>query len=305
MRRGLVSAVALTCCLVPICAACAPTVDGSTAPNASALSASAVPDGVDYVALGDSYTAGPLIPTLTGTPSGCFRSTANYPALVATAIKPATFTDVSCSGATTAHLRQAQRVNVGGSNPPQSQALGPQTDLVTIGIGGNDIGFVDIVNTCAQLSRTDPKGAACRDRYTAGGVDELAARIATVAPKVAAALATVRERAPAARVLVVGYPTLMPDSGPGCFPTVPFTAGDVAYLRQVEGRLNAMLADQAQRAGANFVDTYTPSIGHDWCQPSGTKWVEPLQATEPAAPVHPNAAGMQATARAVLAALGR
>jgi len=84
---------------------------------------------------------------------------------------------------------------------------------------------------------------------------------------------------------------------------VPFSAGDVAYLREVEKRLNAMLADEADDAGVEFVDTYTPTIGHDVCIPTGKRWVEGLVPTAPAAPVHPNALGMTAMAAAVSEAL--
>jgi lysophospholipase L1-like esterase len=298
-------AAALTACAV-MASACTSNVTATPSAESSSPEATPVPPGLNYVALGDSYTAGPLIPTLTGTPTGCFRSTANYPALVAEVIRPASVKDVSCGGAATADLTRSQAVSVGGgANIPQLQALAPTTDLVTLGIGGNDIGFIEIVNTCARLSKTEPAGAACRDHYLAGGADQLAARITATAPKVAAALRAVRATAPTARVLLVGYPVLAPDSGPGCFPDVPFTAGDVAYLRTVEQRLNAMLAEQARATGATYVDTYTPSVGHDWCQPTGTKWVEALNPTSPAAPAHPNALGMQATARAVLAVLGR
>jgi hypothetical protein len=64
-----------------------------------------------------------------------------------------------------------------------------------------------------------------------------------------------------------------------------------------------MLAEQASRAGAEFVDTYTPSIGHDACQLPGTKWVEGLVPTAPAAPVHPNALGMREIGGIVVDAL--
>jgi len=68
-------------------------------------------------------------------------------------------------------------------------------------------------------------------------------------------------------------------------------------------QLNAALAAQAGSAGAAFVDTYTPSIGHDACQLPGTRWVEPVLPLAPAAPVHPNAMGMAGMAAAVLQAL--
>ena len=61
----------------------------------------------------------------------------------------------------------------------------------------------------------------------------------------------------------------------------------------------------AKRNHARYVDVYKPTIGHDVCQPVGTRWVEGLKPTSPAAPIHPNALGESAMAKAVLAALGR
>ena len=255
-----------------------------------------------YVALGDSYAAGPLIPVPTGEPAGCLRSNRNYPSVVAKTLGIADFRDVSCSGATTENITGPQDVPL-GQNAPQLEALTSDTELVTISIGGNDIGFTGIVTECAQRSPLQPTGSACKDHYTAGGTDELAQRIEEAAPQVAGVLAAVDERSPDARVLLVGYPAILPDEGPGCFPVVPFSPGDVAYLREVEKSLNAMLADEAARAGAEFVDTYTPSIGHDACQPPGTKWVEGLVPTAPAAPVHPNALGMAQIGAVVAAAV--
>ena len=289
----LASAVGLAVAVVAI---------GVTVPAAAA--AEEGPAGMaSYVALGDSYTAGPLIPVQTGQPPGCLRSDRNYPSLVAARLGLVDFRDVSCSGATTADLHEPQEVT-GGANPPQLDALTDATSLVTVGIGGNDIGFGEILETCSALSSSNLGGAACRDYYTAGGTDRLAERIAATEPKVIRALATIADRAPDAFVLLVGYPVILPDEGPGCYPLVPFSPGDVAYLRDTARALNAMLAGAAEQAGAEFVDTYTPSIGHDVCRPPGVKWVEGLVATSPAAPVHPNALGMQATARAVLGQLG-
>src|SRR5918992_6012306 len=66
-----------------------------------------------YVALGDSFTSGPLIPVQYGTPLGCLRSTNNYPALLARRLNPGTFVDVSCGGADTADMTSAQDVTPG------------------------------------------------------------------------------------------------------------------------------------------------------------------------------------------------
>jgi lysophospholipase L1-like esterase len=255
-----------------------------------------------YVALGDSYAAGPLIPLQTGLPAGCQRSSRNYPSIVAEKLAVAAFRDVSCSGAATEHLHGPQSVPH-GVNDAQLDALSRDTELVTLSIGGNDIGFGEIVTECAQRSPQQPAGSACMDHYTAGGHDELTERIDAAAIDVREALAEIRERSPHARVLLVGYPVILPDDGPGCFPVVPFSAGDVAFLRKTQKRLNAMLAAEADALGAGYVDTYTPSIGHDMCRLPGAKWVEGLVPTAPAAPVHPNALGMAAMAASVVEAL--
>ena len=260
--------------------------------------------GQNYVALGDSFTSGPLIPRLTGSPLGCLRSNHDYPSLVAAAIGPSSFRDVSCQGADTTNMTGPEGVGI-GTNPPQLHALGKATTLVTLGIGGNDIAFSDIVLVCSALSFTNPFGAPCKGHYTSGGTDRLARAVAQTGPKVAAVLADIHRLAPAARVLVVGYPVIVPSTGRGCWPLVPFAFGDVPYLRGVELKLNQMLASEAAAHGATYVNTYTDSIGHDVCQAPGTKWMEGIVPTMPAAPVHPNALEEKAMARQVLAALGR
>jgi lysophospholipase L1-like esterase len=254
-----------------------------------------------YVALGDSYAAGPGIPTQVD--AACERSDHDYPSLVAVTMGEASFDDVSCSGATTADLAGSQATSSGVAEPPQLDALSPATTLVTLTIGGNDIGFAGVGATCALLSLTDPIGAPCEAHYTAGGSDQLAAAIAATGPRVAAVLAAIRRRSPRARILVVGYPDLLPVSGPGCWPIVPLAVGDIPYLNGVEVALNGMVAGQAAAAGDTYVDTYTPSIGHDMCQFLGPKWVEGFLPTQPAAPLHPNENGMQAMAADVVAAL--
>jgi lysophospholipase L1-like esterase len=256
---------------------------------------------VDYVALGDSYAAGPLIPLQYGSPPGCARSDHNYPAVASRALRTRSFVDVSCSGARTEHLTEPQETGA-GTNPPQLDALSARTDLVTVTTGGNDIGFGEIVETCATRSPTEPEGAACRDFYNSGGTDELAARIDATAPEIQAALQGIRKRSPDAEVLLVGYPTIVPDDGSGCFPREPFSPGDTQYLRDTTKRLNDMLAAEAARAGVEYVDTYTPTIGRDICAPPEKKFVEGLTPTSPAAPMHPNARGMKAMAKAVVRA---
>ncbi|MCC3771303.1 SGNH/GDSL hydrolase family protein [Streptomyces sp. UNOC14_S4] len=276
---------------------------GAVAALAAAAAAPAAaqtprPGGERYVALGDSYTSGPGIPQQSG--GDCLRSSVNYPALTSAKLGTATFKDVSCSGAKTDDMWQAQ-----GANPAQLNTLDKRTTLVTLGIGGNDIGFSGIIETCAKLSASDPAGAPCKKQYTANGGDELDGRIAGAATKVAKVLKGIHQRAPFARVVLVGYPSIMPDNGVGCFPKLPMAAGDVPYLRDTEKKLNAMLQQQAAKAHVRYADTYTPTVGHDVCTPKDDRWVEGVQPENPAAPFHPNAKGEAAMAGAVLKATGR
>ena len=106
--------------------------------------------------------------------------------------------------------------------------------MVTLTIGGDDMGFSGIMETCAALSLTDLFGDPCQRHYTAGGTDLLAAAINATAPKVAAVLQGIHARAPLARVLLVGYPDILPSTGDGCLPVVPLAFGDVPYLRGLE-----------------------------------------------------------------------
>ncbi|WP_399946369.1 SGNH/GDSL hydrolase family protein [Streptomyces sp. BBFR25] len=249
-----------------------------------------------YVALGDSYASAPLIPTQID--ARCLRSNQNYPSLAAEATGAA-LTDVSCAGATTAHMRTAQ-----GSAPAQLDALSRSTDAVTVTIGGNDIGFSDVLRTCASVSASDPDGAPCRAHFTGTGTDAITRSVRQTAPKVAQVLRDIHRRSPHARVVVVGYPDLFPDDGVGCTSSaVPLAAGDFSYLRDKEKELNTMLARQARRHGASYVDTYRPTVGHDLCRPTDTRWIETFAPERPAAPVHPNALGEKAMARAVGRAL--
>lgn len=255
-----------------------------------------------YVSLGDSYTAGPLIPNQSG--GLCLRSDRNYPSLTAAAIGASAFADASCSGSTTVEMTQPQTDLGVTINAPELDSVTSGTSLVTLGIAGNDIGFVNIIETCAEESLTNPFGDPCTAHYTAGGTDQLSQMISATGPKVAAVLQQIHQRAPHAAVYVVGYPDILPERNNGCWPIVPIAYGDVSYLRQTEKELNGMLANEAAANGAKYVDTYTPTIGHDVCQAIGTKWIEGLVPTSPAAPFHPNALGEAAMAKALEAAIG-
>jgi len=272
--------------------------------GAAALGLTACEPPQSYVALGDSYTAGPLITPQDPAIPGCIRSDANYPNLVAPDLGLPAFRDVSCSGAETEDMFATQDVDPDPDNPPQLNALDRNTKVVTLGIGGNDIGFSSIAETCAQLGiQSGFQGSPCKDHYTAGGTDQLAAEIASVGPKLEDVLGAIRQRAPTAKIFVVGYPAILPETTTlfaACQPVMPIAVGDVPYLRdKVEKRLNAVIKSVTREQGHRFVDTYTPSIGHDACQPPAIRWVEPVIPAADAAPVHPNRLGMIGMADAV------
>ena len=284
MGSLLAAVVALACAV-----AFAPTAArGEVVPNA-------------YVALGDSYTAAPFASVPTGQPVDCGRVEHNYPRLVAAAIKPPVFRDVSCGSAQSKHMTEQQGpLPMGNFNAPQFDALGEDTALVTVGIGGNDVGFGGATSQCVQT----PKllgGKSCKAHYTAGGVDQISQKIAAAAPKIAGVLQGIHQRAPKATVLMVGYPALMPhEHNRGCYPYVPVLAEDAVYVREKNIELNAMLAQQAAANDALYVDWYTPSIGHDMCKPPGIAWTNAVVVVPPSYPAHPNLLGEMGASAAVL-----
>jgi lysophospholipase L1-like esterase len=239
--------------------------------------------------------------SLTSRSFGCLRSSDGYPAKVAKALGAADLVNMSCTGAGVKDMTEPQKTYL-GSNPPQLSALAADDSLVMLTLGGDDMGFMNALQTCMKLSITDPFGSPCQSHFNSGGTDPFAAQVAGEGPKMVAVLDEIRARAPHARVLLVGYPDLFPQQG-GCWPVVPITDGDIGYLRGIETQLNAVLAHAARVADTTFVDTYTPTIGHDFCQSWTVKDVEGLVPTSLAAPFHPNARGQAAIASLVLAAL--
>lgn len=266
-----------------------------------ATQAVASPAFQHYVALGDSYASGPFIPNQSLNPIGCARSDHNYAHDLARSSGIPTLVDVSCGGAVSADMTGTQSVPL-GSNPPQFNALTANTDLVTVTIGGNDIGFTSIIETCAEESITNPIGHPCQSHFSPGGTDELTARINADASTIAGVLHGIRARSPHAKVVLVGYLPILP-AVRGCWPLVPVAIGDVPYLTRVEQNLNSMLGAQAKAAGDTFVNAGLLT-GHDACQPESVRWVEGLVPMTTAFPFHPNAAGMTAVAAAIRSALG-
>jgi lysophospholipase L1-like esterase len=298
---GVLAAVLLTAACHLTTQAAADSTSTATGASARTSDAAETATAGPIVALGDSYTAGGIYPVDSqSAPPGCLRSTKAYPVLVAQALH-AELTDVACTNAGVNMMTSPQKTYL-GTNPAQLTALKPDDRLVLLTLGGDDLGFLNVLQECMKVSITAPSGSPCKAHYTAGGTDQLAAAVTAEGAKIAQVLTAIRQRAPQARIVVVGYPDLFPQSG-GCWPAVPIATGDIAYLRGIEISANAMLAADASAAGDTFVNTYTPTTGHDFCQPESTRDVEGLLPGSLALPFHPNARGQQAMAAAVLAVI--
>jgi lysophospholipase L1-like esterase len=257
-----------------------------------------VDTGVRYVAMGDSFSAGSgvLPPDPTADPR-CLRSLVNYPHVVADRIG-ARLTDVTCGGARTGDLFRPQH----GSIPPQLDALGRRTRLVTMTIGGNDADvFITSIVECGRLGvMSAGRGSPCKDEYGSSFADTVREQ---TFPALVRSLRAVSRRAPRAEVAILGYPWILPERV-GCFDKMPVARGDVPYLRHLQWVLNDAVRRAARRTGATYVNLNRVSDGHDACRPIGTRWVEPVtQGTNPVV-VHPNALGERRMARRTLRVLG-
>lgn len=253
---------------------------------------------LSYVALGDSYSAASgVLPSDPAAPLLCLRSSRNYPHVLA-AETGARLVDVTCGAAETKHFTTAQYPGV----PPQVDAVGADTDLVTMTIGGNDSSvFIGALLACGSAGiLTLGHGSPCKDLYGSHFEDTIRG---TTYPALVAALRAVRAKAPGAEVAILGYPWILPPTG-GCFQKMPVAKGDVPYLRSLQTTLNDAVRRAAAATGATYVDLNVVSEGHDACQPLGVRWIEPvLQTTNPVV-VHPNALGEARMAAQTMAVLG-
>ena len=278
--------------------AVAAAMTGGLALAAPARASTAAP--LNYVAMGDSYSArSGVLPLDLSAPLECARSTANYPHDLATRIG-ARLTDVTCGGAETGDFAGSQYPGVS----PQLDALSAGTDLVTMTIGGNDKNtYIDAILACGSAGTlTLGIGHPCASLYGSSFDNSIDS---STYPALVAALTAVKAKAPNARIAIVGYPWIVPATAvAGCFAKMPIASGDIPYLRELEGHLNSAVQRAAQATGATYVDMSAVSNGHDACQPSGTRWIEPLLFGTNYVPVHPNALGETAMANQVAGAVG-
>jgi lysophospholipase L1-like esterase len=245
-----------------------------------------------YVALGSSMAAGPGIrPRAAGAPFAAGRSARNYPHLVAERLS-FDLVDVTFSGATTAHVLADRQRGV----PPQVAALDGSEALVTITIGGNDVGYIPLL-MAASLPRI-----ARRLPVLGGRISELLDRemrdraLADVFDSLCAVGTAIRQRAPHARVFFVDYLTVLPPAGAGA----PPLSADVADLgRHVAATLERHTAEAAAATDCELVCAAEASRQHHaWsAEPWTVRTGVPLPGRP--APLHPNGAGMRAVAELI------
>ncbi|MEI8409901.1 MULTISPECIES: SGNH/GDSL hydrolase family protein [unclassified Kribbella] len=257
-----------------------------------------IPPGSRYVALGSSYAAGPGISPIVHKAAG--RSGSNYPHLVAAELG-LDLVDVSYSGATTANLLDTPQDDA----PPQLDAVGPDTALVTITAGGNDLEYVgtfsrgSMLNTLAKPATLLGRRVANRIRARVSYLKDDAAYQA-VTDSLVTVVERVRERAPAARIVLVDYLTLV---GPSTRPRldVPLNEEQLPSIALMAHGLAAAFAKAAAITGADLVAASAASRDH--AIGSAEPWTTGFRLRPGVVPYHPNAAGMRAVADLILRTL--
>lgn len=243
-----------------------------------------LPQGARYVSLGSSFAAGAGIGAIKpGTPTRCGRTENNYATLLAQRLSLA-LDDQGCGGARTTHV-----LGPWDELPPQIDAVTPDTRLVTITIGGNDLNYVGSLFTGACNS-----GLPCRPLQATD-----AAAFAGVEQRMRAIGEQVRARAPQATLVFVQYVTLVPE---GTCPEATFTPQNAAVLKALARGLAEATARAAKDTGARVLPADELSRDHAPC--SAQPWARgmpPGYDRKAGAPWHPTAAGHAAIADALAA----
>ncbi|MFL9679704.1 SGNH/GDSL hydrolase family protein [Streptomyces sp. KL110A] len=278
-------------------AAVAVALGGCLALAVPAGSAGAAPaDPVPTVFFGDSYTANFGISPVNNQDSErgwCFQATDNYPAVATRSLKGKGITldvqaDVSCGSALVRHFWNEQELLPGSGLkvPAQQDALKENTQLVVGGLGGNTVGFVNILKQCSDKLRepsllpgdpvdADSPAGECKTFFESGdGKEWLDYKFEQVEGELEEALQRMSYFSPDARRVLVGYPRLVPQDTAKCLTAAPgqteLPFADVPQdalpvLDQAQKRLNDIMQKVATDDGADFVDLYDKTGSNTAC----------------------------------------
>ena len=256
-----------------------PSTTGVT-PTTSAKVAR-VQSGDRYVALGSSIASGYGIANQS---TACGRSDRDYGQLVAAKLD-LSLTDVSCGAAVIPNVLDTSQ----GSAPPQIDAVTPDTKLITISVGGNDINLNATALGCGNPA------TVCSPPATLGA-DE-----AALQGKLVDMLAQLKAKAPPATIVLVTYPREFPDQNCAA---LSLTDGELAMLRGMGEKLEAASVAAAAQAGVILVDPYAQPGDHTACAPAAQQWTAGYHVAPGAGfAYHPTALGHEEMATLVEQAL--
>lgn len=218
-----------------------------------------------YVALGDSYASGTGTRSYISDGTSCQRSTSAYPSLIAAA-KGYTLNFQACSGAKIPQVTT------------QANALSTATRYVTLSVGGNDAGFSSVLTECAQ-----PGWASDCD----GRINTAQAYINNTLPGALSTLyASIKSKAPNAKVVIVGYPRIF--NGEDCNAATFFSPAEETRLNSMADLINSKISAQASAKGFTFANPTSRFVGHAVCD--SPEWLNGLS-NPVGESYHPNKTG--------------
>ena len=268
--------IALCCSLFAVIAGCS-----QDTPVAS------IAQGSKYVALGRSFAAGPGIAAQLGT---CGRSDHSYSQLVAAELD-LTLTNVSCNGATIPNIVDTPQDDAA----PQIDAVTPDTALVTVTIGGNDIRFTSSTFACDGTAADEHCTANLDQASISEAVNQLPADLGAM-------LDAIQTRAPEAIIVLVAYPRIFPADAASCS-ELELSAEDTAYLAELGQKLEDAFVSATSSRQTLIADAYVRAAGHGPCD-TAERWVNGANVADTGIRFHPTAEGHMEMSRLVLAALG-
>ena len=235
------------------------------------------------LALGDSYSsgqgAGDYDPTTKVRANTCYRSPYAWPQVLAEESGLFPIQSLACSGARIDDVDDGR-----SSREPERQisqisrigVIGGQPDVITLTIGGNDVGFKNVLGAC--VAPTD-----CTRRYRKPSGDLLEQRIEKVSDELPALYRKIVDAAPRAKVVVTGYPRLFAadvstSRSGNCAAGGLISAREAGYLNDVGRSLSLAIRRAALAANVEYVDVTEAFDGHE-LRCTGEPYVHSLHAS--------------------------